>query len=140
MKPIDVSTLTQRKVTMPAILIVGLVVLGFRASNITVGYLDEFFITRVEATEQYETITTQVSENATLIKGHINEYKLNENAKAIAKTEDAIYNLELYVAANAESDLTRSRKRDLAANLSRLGRVRACILRDDKDETCSAIL
>lgn len=139
-KPIDVQKLTQRKVTVPIILIVGLVVLGFRANNLTVGYLDDFFVTRAEAEDQYEQITAQVGETSKLLESHIDEYQLNENAKAIRAAEDAIYELELYVAANTESDLTRDRKRDLQAELSRLGRVRACILRDDPDENCSAIL
>jgi hypothetical protein len=139
-KPIELDKLTQRKVTMPAILIVGLVILGFRANNITVDYLDEFFVTRVEAADHSEQITAQVGDNTKLLVSHISEYKLNENAKAIRSTENAIYNLELYVEANSESDLTRNRKRDLAAELSRLGRVRACIIRNDSGENCSAIL
>lgn len=139
-KPIDIQKLTQRKVTVPVILIVGLVVLGWRADSMTVDYLDNFFVTRAEAEEQFKQVTAQVSENGALIRGHISEYKLNENAKSIQAAEDAIYNLSLFVEVNSESELTRNRARDLAATLSRLGRVRACILRNDPLENCSAIL
>lgn len=139
-KPIDVEKFTQRKVTVPIIMVVGLVVLGFKADNLTVDYLDDFFVTKAEAEEHSEQITAQVGDNTTLLVSHISEYKLNENAKAIKNTENAIYNLELYVEANSESELTRTRRRDLATELSRLGRVRACIVRNDPDENCSAIL
>lgn len=139
-KPIDIQKLTQRKVTVPLILIAAVAVFAWRLDSFTVDYLDDFFITRVEATEQYEIVTAQVSENADLIKGHISEYKLNENAREIRAAEDALYNLELYVAANTESKLTRDRKRSLDSTLSRLGRVRACIVRANKLENCSAIL
>ena len=138
-KPINIESLTQRRVTMPAILIVGLVVLGFRANNLTVGYLDEFFVTRAEADEHAEQITAQVAQTSKLLKSHIDEYQLNENAKAIRSIEDKLYELELFVEANEASDLTRNRQRDLSAELSRLGRVRACILRGNPNENCSAI-
>jgi len=139
-KPISLEKLTQRKVTMPAILILGLVVLGFRADKLTIGYLDDFFVTRAEATEQFETITAQVSTNETLIKSHINEYQLNENAKALARVDDHIYDIKSFISVNGESKLTRDRERDLNAEKAKLNRVRKCILRADPDENCSAIL
>ena len=140
MKPIDYEKLTQRRVTVPAIMLLGIAVLGWRAESITVDFLDDYFITRAEAGESAELITAQVAQTSKLLVSHISEYQLNENAKAIRQTEDAIYNLELYVAANSESQLTRDRMRELRADLGRLGRVRACIVRDEVDENCSAIL
>ena len=86
-KAIDVQKLTQRRITMPAILVVGLVVLGWRADSLTVDYLDDFFITRAVAEEQYEGISKQVAQNATLITGHIRTYELNENARDIARQD-----------------------------------------------------
>ena len=139
-KPLDLEKLTQRKVTMPAILIVGLVVLGFNANKLTVAYLSDFFITKAYAEEEYEQIKTQVAANATLITSHIKTYELNENAKETRRISDALYDLELYVAANGENQLTMTRKRDLAAELARLGRQRACIVRNDPDEDCSATI
>ena len=121
-------------------MLLGIAVLGWRAESITVDFLDDYFITRAEAGESAELITAQVAQTSKLLVSHISEYQLNENAKAIRQTEDAIYNLELYVAANSESQLTRDRMRELRADLGRLGRVRACIVRDEGDENCSAIL
>lgn len=139
-KPIDVQKLTQRKVTVPLIMVVGLVVIGFKADNITVAYLDDFFIRKAVAEEQYEEIKEQVAANATLITGHIRTYELNENADRSQTVQDKLYDLELYVAANGENELTRSRERDLRAELARLGRIRACIVRNEPDEECSEII
>lgn len=138
--PIDVQKLTQRRVTVPAIMIVGLVVLGFKADNLTIGYLDDFFLTKAVAEEQYESITEQVAANTTLLTGHIRTYELNENAKDTRRVEDQLYDLELYVAANGTNDLATQRKRDLDRELSRLTRVRACIIRHDPNVNCAAVI
>lgn len=139
-KPIDLEKLTQRKVTVPVIMILGVLVLGWKADNFTIGYLDNFFITKVIAEEQYKTLSGQVAANATLITSHIRTYELNENAKDMRRTEDHIYDLDLYIVANGENQLTRTRKRDLNAELARLKRVRACILRNDPNENCAAVI
>ena len=147
MRPIDIQKFTQRKVTIPIIMVIGILVLGWRADGITVDYLDNFFILRGEATEQFAVISKQVESNAQLIVAHIGEYKLNENASQIAVIENQLYELEFHVAQNGESDLTRDRKQDLMARLNRLGRVRQCItdnqrLSDDVEipVNCDAVL
>jgi len=137
---------TQQKVTVPLVMLIGVLVLGWRADGITVDYLDDFFILKADAEEKYSGISKQVQQNQTLIIAHVSEYKLNENAKAMQSAQDALFELEFHVAQNGESDLTRSRKRTLDATLSRLGRVRACIitnqhLSDDEAPTnCDAII
>ena len=126
-------------------MLVGILVLGWRADGITVDYLDDFFNHKAEAGEQFEKISEQVEQNTQLIVAHVGEYKLNENASQIARIENQLAELEFYIASNGESDLTRDRKRDLAATLNRLGRVRQCIVRnghrDDADtvENCDAV-
>ncbi len=115
-------------------------VFAWKADKLTVDYLDDFFMTKAVAEEQFESINKQLGANATLISGHIRTYELNENAKSSQLVQDQIYELQLYIAANGENDLTRTRKRDLAASLGRLGRVRACIIRNDDDENCDAII
>ena len=135
-KAIDVQKLTQRRITMPAILVVGLVVLGWRADSLTVDYLDDFFITRAVAEEQYEGISKQVAQNATLITGHIRTYELNENARDTRAVQEKLADLELYVAANGTNAIVTTRRTELQGELGRLGRVRACIIRNDPDENC----
>lgn len=139
-KSIDIQKLTQRRVTVPLIMVVGLFVLGWKADHLTIGYLDDFFITNAVAEEQYREITEQLAANTKLITGHIRTYELNENAKDTRRTEDHIYDLDLYIAANGENQLTRTRKRDLSAELTRLKRVRACIVRNDPNENCAAVI
>lgn len=139
-KPIELDKLTQRRVTVPLIMILGVLVLGWRADSLTVGYLSEFFLTKAIAEEQYASISKQVAANAILITGHIRTYELNENARDTNRVQDSIYDLELYVSANGENDLTRNRKRDLNNTLTRLGRVRACIIRNAPNENCSSII
>lgn len=129
-RTIDYSKLKETKVTLPIIGIIALLVFGWKFDGITVGYLGQFFLSKALAEEQYTVITKQVTETRTLIVTHLNEYKLNENAKSTANTADQLYNLELYVAANGASDLTANRQRDLANTLARLGRQRACIIRN----------
>lgn len=144
-KPIDVQKLTQRKVTIPLIMVVGILILGWRADGITVDYLDDFFILKSEASEQFEKISEQVKQNSELIIQHVGEYKLNENAKAMSRIQDALFELKFHVTENGESNLTRERKRSLDSQLARLGRVRACIvsnqhISDDEPTTnCDAI-
>lgn len=144
-KPIDVEKLTQRKVTIPLIMIAGLFVMGWRMDGITVDYLDDFFILKAEAGEQFEKISKQVEQNTLIIVAHVGEYKLNENASQIAIIENQIYELEFHVAENGESDLTRQRRQDLTSRLARLGRVRQCIVRNqhrsenETSENCDAI-
>lgn len=139
-KPINLEMLTQRKVTMPAIFIVALVVFGFRADSLTVGYLSEFFMPRAVAEDQFKSISKSVKANATLITGHIRTYELNENAKETRKVQDEIFNLELYVADNGHNELTRDRGRDLNNAIGRLERQRACIIRNDPAENCGDIV
>jgi hypothetical protein len=138
-KHIDIEKLTQRKVTMPIIFIVALVVFGFRADNLTIGYLSEFFMERAVAEEQFKQIQISVKANATLISGHIRTYELNENAKESSRVEAEIFNLNLYVSANGANQITNDRLRGLNAETSRLKRVRACIVRNKLDENCGDI-
>jgi hypothetical protein len=121
-------------------MVLGLVVFGWKADNLTVSYLSEFFVTKAQAGEQFEAITKQVGENTKLLTSHIQTYELNENARDTRRVQDQLYDLELYIAANGENELTRQRVRDLRAELQRLARVRACIIRDDPDENCMAII
>ncbi len=92
------------------------------------------------AEEQYKEITEQLAANTTLITGHIRTYELNENAKDTRRAKDHMYDLDLYIAANGENQLTRTRKRELDAEVSRLKRVRACIVRNDPNENCAAVI
>ncbi len=148
-RTIDYSKLKETKVTLPIIGVIGLLVFGWKFDGITVGYLEQFFLSKAVAEEQYTVITKQVTETRVLIVTHLNEYKLNENAKATANTSDQLYNLELFVSANGASDLTVNRQRDLANTLSKLGRQRACIIRNavasqnadpPAPENCDAII
>lgn len=147
-KPLDYSKLKDTKITIPLVAVLGFLWLGFNAKSLTVGALSEFFLAKAEAEEQFIVVTEQVTETRTLIVTHINEYKLNENAKATRVAADQMYNLELYIAANDESQLTADRKRALANQLATLSRQRACIIRnatmqDDDERTpenCDAII
>ena len=140
LKPLDIEKLTRRKVTVPLVMVVGLVILGFKADNLTVGYLEEFFVRKAEAEEHYYEISEQLAANTKLITQHIRTYELNENAKDTTRVQDQIYDLELYVAANGLNELAQQRKRDLTASLARLTRVRSCILRNVPNENCTAII
>lgn len=127
-RPIDVQRLTQSKVTVPVVMLLGILVLGWRMGGVTVDYLDDFFVLKADAAEQYEGISGQVRENQALLVSHVSEYKLNENAKALRAAQDALFELEFHVEQNGVSDLTRSRKRSLNGTVARLGRVRNCIV------------
>lgn len=144
-KSIDYEKLTKTKVTLPAITLLGFVLIGINLNGWSVDYFGEWFITKAEASEQFEQISKQVADNQALIVSHVGEYKLNENAKGMARIQDALFELEFHVAENGETDLTRDRKRSLDTQLARLGRMRACIVRnqhlsdDEVAENCDAI-
>ena len=146
MKKIVIDQLTKTKVTVPLIVLVFCVYVGWKADSFTVDYLDDFFITKAVAEEQYTVIQESVKENRTLIVSHIQTYELNENARETQGVADQLYELELYVAANGANDLTNRRQQELTARLQRLSRIRACIIRnsrledDDEPENCAAIL
>lgn len=144
-RTLDYSKLKETKITIPIVVLLGFIWLGWNAKDLTVSALGDFFLAKATAEEQYKVITEQITETRTLVVTHINEYKLNENGKATRETADQLYNLELYIAANGDSDLTTTRKRDLSNQLARLGRQRACIIRnatddDDPPENCDAII
>jgi hypothetical protein len=145
-KTLDYSKLRETKVTIPFVALLGFIWLGFNAKDLTVSALSNFFLSKADAQEQYKIVTEQVTKTRTLIVTHINEYKINENGKETRSIANEMYNLELYVAANGDSQLTRDRKRDLANQLARLGRVRACVIRNAQiqngnrePENCDAI-
>ncbi len=135
-KPIDIEKLTQRKVTVPIVLLIGVLVLGWRADSLTVSYLGEFFLEKAVAEEQYKQITEAVASNAKLITGHIRTYELNENARDTRRVQEKLSDLELYVAANGSNPIVTTRRTELQGELGRLGRVRAYIIRNDPDENC----
>ncbi len=142
----DYEKLKQTKVTIPVVVLLGFLWLGFNAKDLTVSALGDFFLAKATAEEQYKVLTETVTENRVLIVTHIQEYKLNENAKETRNITNEIYNLELYVAANGTSQLTTDRDRDLRNQLARLSRVRSCIVRnarlhpDNDPENCDAII
>ena len=125
---------------MPVIMIAGLITFVWRLDNITIDYLDDFFITVAVAEELYGGLTEQVAANTTLLTGHSRTYELNENAKDTRRVTDQLYDLELYVAVNGTSELATKRKRNLDHEVTRLERVRACILRNDPNENCAAVI
>ncbi len=50
-KPLDLEKLKQKRITLPLIMLLGFVLLGYKADGITVDYLGEFFIEKAEAEE-----------------------------------------------------------------------------------------
>lgn len=147
MKLWDYKKLKETKITIPVVVLIGMLWVGFNAKSLTVGTMSEFFVPRAEAEEQYTVLSKQLIETRTLVVTHIKEYKLNENARETQSVANEMYNLELYEAANGESQLTLDRKRDLEHQMQRLNRMRACVLRNAqipedsarKHENCDAI-
>lgn len=148
MKPLDYSKLKETKITIPVVVLLGMLWVGFNAKSLTVGTLSDFFVTKASAEEQYTVLSEQLIETRTLVVTHIKEYKLNENARETQSVTNQMYNLELYVAANGESELTRTRLLDLQHQMQTLTRVRACVLRNAQipedstrePENCDAIV
>jgi hypothetical protein len=146
MATLDYEKLKQTKVTIPIVVLIGFVWLGFNAKGLTGSALGDLFLSKAVAEEQFKVFTEQVTETRVLIVTHIQEYKLNENAKETRQISNELYNLQLYVAANGSSELTSDRQRDLQNQLATLGRVRSCVIRnaqvedEDLKENCDAII
>jgi len=75
------------KVTVPVILLLGLVWLGFKADDVTVDYLDAFFITEVEA----QTITSKVGQ----LEAKVDELADDITAQRIKQIETSVLDLRI---------------------------------------------
>lgn len=137
---VDYEKLTKTKVTLPIITIIGFVVVGMNINGWSVDYFDDFFITKVAAEEQYKELSEQLTANTKVITSHILSYELNENARDTRRVQEKLGDLDLYVAANGTNPIVTARRAELQAELGRLGRARACILRKDPDEDCTAVI
>jgi len=142
---LDYSKLKEAKITIPVVVLLGLFWVGFNAKAITVDALGEFFIHKAAAEDQYQQLAAKIETNQTVIVSHIQEYKLNENARETRAITNELYNLELFESANGVSQLTQDRKRQLTEQLQTLARKRACVIRNANlpegrtPENCDAI-
>jgi hypothetical protein len=75
------------KLTVPLVALVGLVVLGFKADDLTVGYLDEWFFSEAQA----QGLSSKVGE----IESKVDDIGLKVDANRIATIEREIFRLRI---------------------------------------------
>lgn len=128
------AKLGEQKVTVPAILLVFLVYIGWNARDFTIGGLDEFFISEAEGgqmTEQIEGL------NTTLTK-YIEKSEIREINREIRETNEQVTETQLWIAANGGNAIATARLGELVERRDALKETKTCLLNDNiKDkEVC----
>lgn len=128
------AKLGEQKITVPAILLVFLVYMGWNARDFTIGGLDEFFISEAEGGE----MTKQIEGlNETLTK-YIEKSEIREINSAIRDTNEQITETQLWIAANGGNAIATARLGELVERRDALKETKVCLLNDNiKDkEVC----
>lgn len=132
MPGLDLSKLGETKVTVPAILLLSLVIFGWKAKDFTIGGLDEFFISEAEGSQMVEQIE-QLNETVTK---YISKSEIREINNQIQEVNEQITETQLWIAANGGNDIATARLGELVQRRDALKATKACLLNDnieDKD-------
>ena len=109
-----------------------LVILGILAYVGGMRWAEVKFITRAQAEQSMETLSSQIDSTNKLISDHIDVYEVGENKKAIKVVKNEQYSLRQYVAASGSTPMTNQRAEDLTNDLSDLLDIKACLQRGGK--------
>ena len=105
-----------------------LVVLVIGGLWMTHQWADGHYMPYAMAEANDKALSAKIDENTKLIKTHINQYKINENKKAIALVQDQQFNLSQFISVNGESELTQRRANELDRKLRDLEEQRQCLI------------
>lgn len=121
------SKLGEQKVTVPLILLVFLVVVGWNARDFTIEGLDKFFISEAEGGEMTKQINVL---NETMTK-FISKSEIRELNDQIRDAEDKISVTQLWISANGSNTIARDRLSELVTRRDALKATKACLLNDN---------
>ncbi len=84
------------------------------------------FVTTAEAEQSMQALSDKIDANGTLLKTHIDEYKLGGIARDIQTVRDQQYDLSVMVDQNGESALSKKRTGELRNRLADLEKKERC--------------
>lgn len=136
MAGLNFSKLGETKVTVPAILLVFLLYLGWNARDFTIDGLDEFFFTDVAAAE----LSKQINRNTEVLTDYIRRQEISDVNAQLMQIDAQVTETQLWIAANGDNPIATARLADLVHRSRMLGERKACLLNDNvtDKEDCDA--
>ncbi len=129
---INLSKLSETKVTVPLIMILAVAVGAYKAQDFTIDVLDEFFFTDAAAAE----LADAVQANTEVLYSYIKKQEIRDVKEQIVLVANQIQETNLWIAANGTNPIATDRLSDLVARQRQLNDKKACLLNDnisDKD-------
>lgn len=127
MSGLNFSKLGETKVTVPAMLLVFLLVIGWNAKSFTIAGLDEFFFTDAAA----QILSDQISENTRVLSDYIRRQEIRDVNDQLVQVDAQVTETRLWIAANGENPIATARLTDLVQRSRMLGDRKACLLNDN---------
>ena len=90
------------------------------------------FVTTVQAEQSLSSLSAKIDNNGSLLREHIDEYKLSTVKRDIQTLRDQQYDLTVMVEQNGESSLSRKRGTELLNRLLDLEKKERCITNGNK--------
>ncbi len=136
MSGLDFSKLGETKVTVPAILLVFLLIIGWNAKDFTIAGLDEFFFTDAAAEE----LSKQINKNTEVLTDYIRRQEIRDVNDQLVQIDTQVTETQLWIAANGDNPIATARLADLVQRSRTLGDRKACLLNDNvtDKEDCDA--
>lgn len=129
---INLSKLSETKVTVPLIMILAVAVGAYKAQDFTIDVLDEFFFTDAAAAE----LADAVQANTEVLYSYIKKQEIRDVKEQIVLVANQIQETNLWIAANGENPIATARLSDLVARQRQLDDQKDCLLNEnitDKD-------
>ena len=129
---INLSKLSETKVTVPLIMILAVAVGAYKAQDFTIDVLDEFFFTDAAAAE----LADAVQANTEVLYSYIKKQEIRDVKEQIVLVANQIQETQLWIAANGENPIATARLSDLVARQRQLDDKKDCLLNEnitDKD-------
>lgn len=130
MSAMNFSKLGEQKVTVPAILLVFLLYIGWQAKDFTIDGLDEFFISEAEGSE----MTQQLEQLTETMTKYISKSEIRELNSQIADATDQISATQLWISANGGNEIATARLTDLVQRRDSLQETKECLMNDNIED------
>ncbi len=136
MSGMNFSKLGETKVTVPVILLIFLLYLGWNARDFTIDGLDNFFFTDAAAEE----LVKQINENTKVLTDYIRRQEIRDVNDQLVQIDTQVTETQLWIAANGDNPIATARLADLVTRSRALGDRKACLLNDNvtDKEDCDA--
>lgn len=123
----NLSKIGEQKVTVPLILLAGLLWLGWNARDLTVNGLDQFFFSEAQGQELAEA----VQQNTKVLTDYIRRAEIRDVNDQLVQIDAQVTETQLWIAANGENPIATARLGDLVQRRRGLEDKKACLLNDN---------